>query len=194
MSWLPNVVTVVPATEPVSLAEAKSQCRVSSTDSDILLNSYIIAARTYAEHYTSTKLVSQTVLMQGRSFSDLRSLPSAPVISVSSVKYLDSAGVEQTLDTAIYEGILAGLEPRIQLKINQVWPQIRCSADAVRVTAVVGYSPVPEPIRCAMLMLISQWYDESSSISSVRQSVTADGNVPTLPNTVEHLLANFRRF
>jgi len=81
MSWLPTAVTVQPASEPVSLTEAKAQCRVDGSDSDTLLNNYILAARIFVEEYTGTKLVSQTVLMQGRNFCDLRSLPMAPVIS-----------------------------------------------------------------------------------------------------------------
>jgi hypothetical protein len=74
-----------------------------NSDSTAELNLYISAARTFVEEYTGTKLVSQTVLMQGRDFCDLWHLPNAPVISLSSVKYLDTAGVEQTLDTAVYE-------------------------------------------------------------------------------------------
>jgi uncharacterized phiE125 gp8 family phage protein len=194
MSWLPTVVTVVPASEPVSLAEARSQCRIDGTDSDGDLNRYIIAARTLIEEYTGTKLVSQTVLMQASGFGDLIDLPTAPILSVSSVKYLDTAGVEQTLDTSVYELVNTGLDPQIRLKINQTWPSVRPVSDAVRITATVGYSTVPESIRAAMLMLIAQWNDERSSISSVRQSVTSDGSVPTLPNTVDALLANYRRF
>jgi uncharacterized phiE125 gp8 family phage protein len=195
MSWLPTVVTVAPASEPVSLAEARSQCRIDGSDSDGDLNRYIIAARALTEEYTGTKLVSQTVLMQASRFCDLIDLPVAPIISVSSVKYLDTAGAEQTLDTSVYELVNTGLEPQIRLKINQVWPSVRqCVSDAVRVTAIAGYSTVPESIRAAMLMLIAQWNDERSSISSVRQSVTSDGGIPTLPNTVDALLANYRRF
>jgi uncharacterized phiE125 gp8 family phage protein len=194
MSWLPTVVTVSPISEPVSLAEARSQCRIDGTDSDGDLNRYIIAARTLIEEYTGTKLVSQTVLMQASRFCDLIDLPTAPIISVSSVKYLDTTGVEQTLDTSVYELVNTGLDPQIRLKINQTWPSARPVSDAVRVTATVGYSTVPESLRAAMLMLIAQWNDERSSISSVRQSVTSDGGVPTLPNTVDALLANYRRF
>jgi uncharacterized phiE125 gp8 family phage protein len=180
MSWLPSVVTVAPISEPVSLVEAKGQCRVDGTDNDGELNLYISAARTFVEEYTGTKLVSQTVLMQGRDFCDLRSLPIAPVISVSSVKYLDSAGVEQTLDTSVYEAVTAGLEPLIRLKINQSWPSIRCASDAVRVTAVCGYSALPAPVKSAILLIISSWFDSR--------------DVGPVPDGAISLLANYRRF
>jgi uncharacterized phiE125 gp8 family phage protein len=181
MSWLPSVVTVQPASEPVSLVEAKAQCRVDGSDSDGELNLYISAARTFVEEYTGTKLVSQTVLMQGRDFCDLRSLPIAPIISISSVKYLDAAGDEQTLDTAVYEAVTAGLEPHIRLMVGQSWPSIRCASDAVRVTAVCGYSSLPAPIKSAILLIISSWFD-SRDIGPV-----PDGAMSLL-NT------NYRRF
>lgn len=180
MSWLPSAVTAQPASEPVTLAEAKAQCRIDGTDSDTELNIYIIAARAFVEEYTGTKLVSQTVLMQGRSFCDLIDPPTAPLISVTSVKYLDPDGVEQTLSTDVYEVVTTGLEPQIRLKINQAFPAIRCASDAVRVTAVVGYSTVPEPIRAAMLLIISSWFDSRS--------------VGPVPDGAISLLANYRRF
>jgi uncharacterized phiE125 gp8 family phage protein len=180
MSWLPLVVTVQPAAEPVSLVEAKAQCRVDGTDSDTELNIYILAARVFVEEYTGTKLVSQTVLMQGAQFCDLYDLPAAPVISVTSVKYLDTDGAEQTLSTDVYELVNTGLEPQIRRKINQVWPSIRCASDAVRVTAVVGYSTVPEAIRAAILLIISSWFDNR--------------NVGPVPDGAYSLLSNYRRF
>jgi uncharacterized phiE125 gp8 family phage protein len=180
MSWLPLVVTAQPASEPVSLVEAKAQCRVDGTDSDTELNIYILAARVFVEEYTGTKLVSQAVLMQGAQLCDLYDLPAAPVISVTSVKYLDTDGAEQTLSTDVYELVNTGLEPQIRRKINQVWPSIRCASDAVRVTAVVGYSTVPEPIRAAILLIISSWFDNR--------------NVGPVPDGAYSLLSNYRRF
>lgn len=180
MSWLPTVVSTPPLTEPVSLAEVKAQCRIDGTDSDTDLNLYISAARTFAEEYTGTKLVSQTVLMQGREFCDLWSLPAAPIISITSVKYLDSAGDEQTLATSVYELVNTGLKPHIRLKINQSWPSIRCASDAVRVTAVVGYSALPAPVKSAILLIISSWFDNR--------------NVGPVPDGAYALLANYCRF
>lgn len=181
MSWLPTVVTVTPASEPVTLAEAKAQCRVDGSDSDTELNIYILAARTFVEEYCGIKLVSQTVLMQAHSFCDLIDLPTAPLISVTSVKYLDADGVEQTLDAAVYEVVNTGLEPQIRRKVGQVWPTIRiCVSDAVRVTAVVGYATVPEPIRAAIMLIISSWFDNRS--------------VGPVPDGAISLLDNYRRF
>lgn len=180
MSWLPPVVTVEPVDEPVSLAEAKAQCHIDGTDFDTELNIYIKSARIFVEEYTGSKLESQTVVLRCSSFGDLCDLPVAPVSSVTSITYLDTAGAEQTLSTDVYEAVLIGLEPHIRLKINQSWPSVRCASDAVRVTAVAGYSTVPEPIRHAMMLLISAWNDSRS--------------VGPAPEGAINLLTNYRRF
>jgi hypothetical protein len=48
------------------------------------------------------------------------------------------------------------------------------------VTAVVGYSTVPEPIRAAIMLIISSWFDNR--------------NVGPVPDGAYSLLANYRRF
>lgn len=180
MSWLPSVVTVAPASEPVSLVEAKAQCRVDGTDDDATLNLYIGAAREFVEEYTGTRLVSQTVLMQGSAFSDLARLPTAPLISVSSVKYLDTDGTEQTLSTDVWEVVTTGLDPHVRLKLNQSWPSVRPASDAVRVLAVCGYAALPDALKAAILIIISSWFDNRS--------------IGPVPQGAIDILANFRRF
>ena len=165
MSWLPTLVTAAPATEPVSRAEAKLHCRVDGTDSDGEIDAMIATARTLIEEYTGTKLVSQTVAMRCSSFCDLVDLPVAPVISISSIAYLDSDGASQTLSADVYEGVLIGLEPHIRLKINQSWPSVRPASNAITVTAVVGYAPVPAPIVHAIKLTLSALYDNREGAS-----------------------------
>lgn len=180
MSWLPPVVTVAPASEPLTLAQAKAHCRVDGSDSDTELNSMIVAARSFVEDYCGIKLVAQTVVLRCSSFCDFIDLPIAPVASIASITYLDSAGAEQTLSTDIYESVLTDLEPIIRLKINQSWPSVREAADAIRVTVSAGYASLPAPIHHAMLLLIGSWFDSRA--------------VGELPEGAKALLSNYRRF
>lgn len=181
MSWLPPVVTVAPASEPVTLAEAKTHVKVDGSDSDSELTTMIATARTLVEEYTGTKLVSQTVVMRCSSFCDFVDLPLAPIVSISSITYLDSSGVSQTLSTDVYESVLFGLEPEIRLKINQSWPSVRCVSDAITVTGVAGYASVPGPVKSAMLLTISELYDNRGS-----------GTIPQ--GAMDLLNTNYRRF
>lgn len=194
MSWLPSIVTVAPTGEPATLDDAKAQCRVDDTASDGLLTNYIETARHLVEQNTGTKLMDQTVELRCSRWSDLYDLPVAPIASVTSITYLDLDGISQTLATSVYEAVLTGLSPLIRLQVNQLWPNTLDVSDAITVTVQAGYTDVPPTIRHAMLLLISQWYDERTSVPGIRQTPTADGSIPTLPNTFDALLANYRRF
>lgn len=180
MTFRPILVTVEPATEPLTLAQAKDQCEVQGTDHDALLTSYIVAARTFVEKITATKLMSQTVEMRCSQWCDLDRLPVGPITSVTSVQYLDTAGALQTLATTVYESVLIGLTPSIRLKISQTFPATRTVTDAILVTAVAGYAALPATIGHALRLLISAWFDSRST-----------GDVP---DGVYAMLSNHSRF
>lgn len=189
MEWLPPTVTVEPAEEPVTLAEAKAQCRVLDDYSDAELTAYIAAARRHVETYCGIKLVSQTVTVKGCRFAALESLPIAPVQSVSNLKYLDTAGTEQTLATSVYEAALDGLAPFIRLKAGQAWPGFMAVPDAIRLTLICGYgdaADVPADIKLAMRLLIADWF-------RVREDTNVGSIVNPMPNGVRALLENYRR-
>lgn len=179
MTWLPVTVTVEPASEPITLAEVKAQCRVTGSDEDSLLTAYIAAARLFVEQYTSLRIVEQTVDFRAGSFSDLAHLPVAPLQSISSITYLDTDGTEQTLGTTVYEAVLVGLAPSIRLRVGQSWPSVRSASDAVRVVAVAGYAATPEPIKQALLLIVASWF-ESREVGPIPAGALA-------------LLTNYRR-
>ncbi|OWQ91104.1 head-tail connector protein [Sphingopyxis witflariensis] len=114
MSWYP-VVPVAPAVEPVSLADAKLQCRVIGTDEDDALDLYIASARAHAEAYCGAAFAERTLVARCDSFTDLARLPFAPVNSVTTITYDDMTGVQQTLSATVYELRADGLDAAIVL-------------------------------------------------------------------------------
>ena len=62
-----------------------------------------------------------------------------PLIQITSVKYLDVLGVEQTVPDTVYRQ--AG--DRLVLKVGQAWPIAGCAPDAVRVQYRAGYDGTP---------------------------------------------------
>lgn len=51
---------LAPTSEPVTLAEARDQCRITGSDSDALLARFLLDARQYAEGYTRRVFMTQT--------------------------------------------------------------------------------------------------------------------------------------
>jgi hypothetical protein len=85
-----------------------------------------------------------------------------PLSPVLSVKYIDGAGVEQTLAEGTDYVVDSVDEPgRVLLAYGKSWPATRAQWDAVKVRYTVGWSveDVPQPIKSAMLLLVSQLYE-----------------------------------
>jgi uncharacterized phiE125 gp8 family phage protein len=164
--WLPTEVITPPAEEPVSIDQARAQVSLEPGDDtfDVELGLYIKAARAHAEEITGTALMTQTLLMRASCFDDLDKLPSAPLQSITSVKYLDGTGVEQLIDPSVYDAVLVGMRPFIRRKVGQAWPiQPLNVRDAIRIEALAGYGAIkaiPDDVRLAMLLMIGEWFKE----------------------------------
>jgi hypothetical protein len=79
-------------------------------------------------------------------------LPRPPLVSVTSIKYLDADHVEQTFPSTDYWVSGVGRTGRITLKSGSVWPTVGAYSDAVVIRFVAGYSVVPEPLISAVLL------------------------------------------
>ena len=88
-----------PATEPVSLEEAKAQLRVMHTSEDTLISRLISAATRHIERIVDLSLTTRTYRLTLDAFSDYIELPRGPVQSVTSVQYVDADGETQTVST-----------------------------------------------------------------------------------------------
>jgi len=177
--WYPASVTVAVASEPISAADVKAQSRIDFDDDDALLDRLITVAREYVERYCNATWATRTVEIKCDAFADFDRLPLAPVASISSVSYVDSVGVTQTLGADVYEERLDDMEASIVLKYGQVWPAIR-PGSRITVTAVLG-ADLPAPVKHAMLVHIAESYEN-------REPVEIDGRT-----TFDNLLSNFRR-
>ncbi|AWC25458.1 Phage gp6-like head-tail connector protein [Aminobacter sp. MSH1] len=154
--WYPSTTTVPPSVEPVTIEQAKQQCRVDTNDDDALLTRLIKAARAHAEEYCNARWAEQTVVSECDSFSDFARLSEGPLKSVGSVSYVDPAGAAETVEDTVYEPRKDGLEPSIGLKPGQAWPRIR-PGSRIALTAVYG-GGVPESVQHAMLVWIEDAY------------------------------------
>lgn len=151
-------VTSAPAEEPITLTEAKAHLRVDGTTEDTLITSLITAARRRCEAFTRRKFVTQTVVLRRSRLGPAIMLPVAPVQSITSIVYLDTANASQTLAADQYRLDESVLPPRIVPSHLASWPATLSEPDCVDVTLVVGYgdaSAVPEDIKTAIKMVIA---------------------------------------
>lgn len=177
-----------PALDPISLAEAKAHCRVTSADEDGLIAGYVLAARQHVETITNRLLITQTwdyfIDRDWPYFYDfdlhcnrrLIELPRAPVQSITSISYVDTNGAMQTLASNQYLADLTSSIARIEPAYSVQWPTVRCQAKAITVRFIAGYGDqpgaIPEPIRHAMLLLIGHWYESrEASTSTTSQKI-----------------------
>lgn len=185
-----------PTSTPVSLAEAKYQCRIVSSDTthDILLTRLISEATGSIETLTGARLASQSVVLNLNGFpTGAIDLGVYPVNSITSVKYDDGDNTEQTmvLGTDYWES-LGGMYPLI-CPVD-AWPATKYGKpDTVRITMSVGYfdgSPVtsapPDDLKHAVLMRVKEYFDNAG------ESVTGQ-SVESTVSTVKALTDMHRR-
>ncbi len=160
-----------PESEPVSPTEAKAHLRVDISDDDLYIGTLITAARQRAETITNRSLVTQTWRAWGDGFpaeTDPRGflsipLSNGPVITVTSVKYTDAAGVLQTLAGTEYtlDNKIADRVPTVRPAYGRSWPSTLDDGDSVQVEYQAGYGAagaVPAPIKAAILQYVGHWY------------------------------------
>ncbi len=171
MTYHSYKITTAPTSEPITLTEAKTQLRVESdfTEDDTWITSAITVVREQVEALTNRALMPQTLELAVDKFEDSIALPKPPFSSLTSIKYYDEDNVLQTLSSAYYL-VNDFVEPAEVVKKNeQTYPAVYNRPDAIRIEFVVGYADaasVPSSIKQAMLMLLTDLYDNRSASTS----------------------------
>lgn len=182
-----------PALEPISLAEARAQCHIDGTDEDALLTIYIQSARQHAEGLIDSALITQTWEQTLDAFpTDEIKLGKPPVLSVTSVKYINTAGTEITLASNQYVLDSATSPGWLLPADGYTWPDTNDVANAVRIQYATGFGPlaadVPAPIRSWMLLTIALLYAQ-------REAADLGGKSTAIPSRfVDSLLDPFRQY
>ena len=199
--------TVAPASEPISLSEAKAHLRVDLTDDDALITALIVAARQYAESETGRSLITQSwrLVLDGFPGScgpagtagpipsllpgNAILLDQAPVQSITSIQYLDTGGAWQTLPETEWVAELQSAPARITPAFGKTWPAALPQIGSVKVEFVAGYgeaAAVPQGIKIWMLLRLGALYENREEVSAMRQ-----GKIEALPY-VDRLLDAYR--
>ena len=166
-----------PVTEPITYDEAKLHLRVDTDDEINSIERLIVSARQQAEHETKRALITQTLELGLDCWPARIELPHPPLASVTSIKYVDTAGTVQTMDAADYL-VDDHQEPaRIVPAYGKVWPMIRRQPNAILVRYVAGYGAaedVPQAIKSWMLLRIGTPHQNRADVVA--------GQVSSLPH------------
>lgn len=175
----------------ITAAEFKTHARVYHTQDDIYIATLILVATQCIEHETRRALISREFAMQLQGFPADGEiiLPRSPLLTVTSVTYLDSAGAMQVLASSNYHTYSVNGVGRVVLKSTASWPTTQgTGALDVWVNFTAGYGgtseSVPVALKHAVLLWATHWYDNRTSVNV--------GNIVTeLPMTVQRLIASY---
>lgn len=151
------LVITQPTVKPISLDEAKKHLRLSldENEEDWLIEMMIAAATDKAESETNRSLINRTLSLRVYAASKIE-LPKPPLVSISSVKIIDSENTETTLTTDDYTLDTVPLVP--ELAITNL-----SNAKYVVVQYVAGFGAasanVPQNIRNWILCRINTMYE-----------------------------------
>jgi len=189
--------TVAPTEEPVSVGEARRFMRVDGTDEDLMIRDFIRTATQRAETITNRQLMTATLRARFDRFQvsavpELMTrdgkaieLPAAPLVSVTSIQYVDTDGATQTWSASNYV-VATDHEPgRVTRAYSVEWPTVRDIADAVTITYVAGYASallVPEIAKTAIRIGVRGMYDkrDDADILDAMTAILADLIVPNM--------------
>lgn len=157
-----KIAAVTGAVQPVSLELAKAQTRVDCTDEDGLIGGYISAATEAASDRLQRALVPTRYRLTVDSFPPAIELLLPPIVSVQSVKYLDEAGVQQTLDPQDYYLDKVSEPGYLVPAAGLAWPATQDRINAVEVEYTAGYagSELPAPIKQWILLALGDLYEQ----------------------------------
>lgn len=182
-----------PATElPVTLEQVRYHLRNEDLRfDDELLKQYIRAAAGYIERTYGLALLTQTIKQYHSEFPSVSNTPLllriAPLASITSIVYTDSAGVSQTWTAAEYTSGRLDLGGFVVPGIGYSWPgSVATLPNAITVTYSAGFgakpSTLPFPITQAILYMVADMYTRR------------EDSVVALPKASEHLLLPWYRW
>lgn len=167
---------IKPPTElAVTLDQAKANLRVDSSDLDALITLWTQGITTALEHEIGLCLMPQTWEVTLDAFPVAIKLPH-PVISIASVNYLDTSGVEQTLSPAAYKLTRTAYASALTPAAGTAWPATFHDTEVVTVTLQCGCGPTasstPKNIQLYLLAKLVEQFDPATRME--RDTVQSD--------------------
>jgi uncharacterized phiE125 gp8 family phage protein len=188
-------VTTAPTELPVLIGEVMAHIRETNEAKQAEILEYMFAAVDQLDGpngLLNRCLISQTVEYTMDRFPDFGwweysrfvsafDLPLSPLQSVTSIKYLDENGTEQTIASSDYRVLNSGVETRrgrVELAYDATWPTTRPIEQAVTVTYLAGFgarNSVPWKYRQLIMAWVKELYDHRDPWSAMDRSPAFKG-------------------
>lgn len=168
---------------PVSVSELKDHLNVAQSDTtqDTKIESLILAAKERLERDIDRILITSTFVNYGPCFSNPLRINLKPVASILSIRYYDTDGTLQTLDSSEYRYIESSQEivPAIGGEFPSVYEGM---PDSVQIEFTAGYGAdagcQPRLIQSAIKLCVGKWfYDPAQESSALHSQEMAYKNI-----------------
>lgn len=163
-----------PASNPVSLSDAKEHLRVDHTDEDEYITRLIDTARRYCEKLVNKAFITQTWDVYFDDFPNTPfEVPLPPLQTVSSIIYTDKDGDNTTITAGTYVVDNKSYPARVNLSYGYSWPTDTLQTlNAVRVRFIAGYgdnpNDIPEDYRQAILILVAHLFENREQTTDIK--------------------------
>lgn len=160
------VVKTAPAADPITLTEAKAFARIDTSADDTLVTDLITAARVYAEAILNRTFVDTTYTWTLDCFPPDGGpllFPRPALSAVTTIKYIDTAGVQQTWSSSLYDEDRASLIGRVLPSFGQSYPAARLQMNAIETEYVGGdgnQAAQLEDTKLLMKILVAESYEK----------------------------------
>lgn len=172
-------IITAPASEPVSLAEAKLFLRIDHADEDSLIGDLIVAAREAVEAGCGRALIKRRVResldIWRRDSVGGALLGLSPVSSVVVVRLLASSGAQSVIEPDRYR--LEGDRDRPRLVFEAGLPSILRSAGGIEIEYDAGFadsaSQLPAALHVSVLHVVAALYEARAGAERIPEAARA---------------------
>jgi uncharacterized phiE125 gp8 family phage protein len=187
-----GVVVKTPGALPLDAAGLRARLRINTEAEDELLAAFLASAMSEIEGPDGwgIALMAQTWTQTLDGFSSIICLRGWPVTGIAEIRYMDPAGVWQTMDPDDYR-LVSGTDPARLLPTSSFfpWPDVMSGPGVVEIDYTLGKATPAEvnaALVTAMALLAGHYYEN-------REAVIIGPSAAKLPLGVPHIKTRFSR-
>lgn len=185
---MPASLLTPPATEPLSLADAKAFLRIDHDHDDAIISALIASARGQVEALTRSALMTQVwrLVLDAWPCEGRITPRFGPLRAVNAARVYDAAGHASSIDTGRFV-----VDAASGVIVSPGWslPVPGRARAGIELDIAIGFGPtaadVPDVLRHAIRVLVAHWYDN-------RGLAAIGASVAMLPGSVSAMIANYR--